>query len=150
MKNIVITTDFSEASEAVLPKALEIISGFKETPKIHLITVLEDVTKANVQFEFGISLIDTTGLMEHAKKIAKEKLADICEKQFSELEVGTHVLSSTQAVHQEIVKFAKNNNADLILLGTHGRTGFEHMLLGSVAERVVQHSPCPTVVIPAK
>jgi len=47
----------------------------------------------------------------------------------------------------EIVKFATENKVDLIAMGTHGRTGLEHMLVGSVAERVVRSSPCAVLTI---
>ncbi len=46
-----------------------------------------------------------------------------------------------------IVKFAKDKKADLIVIGTHGHTGLKHLLLGSVAERVVQKSPCPVLTV---
>ena len=50
----------------------------------------------------------------------------------------------------EIVKFAVENNIDLIAMGTHGRTGLAHMLVGSVAERVVRTSKCPVLTIRAE
>jgi nucleotide-binding universal stress UspA family protein len=48
---------------------------------------------------------------------------------------------------QEIIDAAKARQVDLIVMGTHGRTGLMHVLLGSVAERVVQHAPCPVLVV---
>src|SRR5437868_2230159 len=52
----------------------------------------------------------------------------------------------------EIIAFAKERNCDLIVMGTHGRTGLERVLMGSVAERVVRTAPCPvlTVKLPSK
>lgn len=51
----------------------------------------------------------------------------------------------------EIVEHAKHNAAiDLIAMGTHGRTGIKHVLLGSVAEKVVRHAPCPVLVVRAR
>ena len=47
-----------------------------------------------------------------------------------------------------ILDVAREIGADLIVMGTHGRSGFQHALLGSVAERVVHHSPCPVLVVP--
>ena len=47
-----------------------------------------------------------------------------------------------------ILDRAKHLPADLIVMGTHGRRGFQHLLLGSVAEAVVRHAPCPVLVVP--
>ena len=60
--------------------------------------------------------------------------------------VETTTLSGRAA--PEIVAHAKKTGADLIVMGTHGRSGFQHAMLGSVAERVVHHSPCPVLVVP--
>jgi nucleotide-binding universal stress UspA family protein len=48
---------------------------------------------------------------------------------------------------QTIIEAARAADVDLIVMGTHGRTGFSHLLLGSVAERVVRHAPCPVLVV---
>ena len=50
---------------------------------------------------------------------------------------------------REIIAMAKTQGADLIVMGTHGRTGFEQLFLGSVAERVVRLAPCPVLVTPS-
>ena len=50
---------------------------------------------------------------------------------------------------QEIIEMAKTAGADLIIMGTHGRAGLEHLVLGTVAERVVRLAPCPVLVTPA-
>jgi nucleotide-binding universal stress UspA family protein len=49
--------------------------------------------------------------------------------------------------YEEIVKAGKELGADLIVIGTHGRTGMSHFLLGSVAERVVRSAPCPVLTV---
>jgi len=51
--------------------------------------------------------------------------------------------------HEFIVQEAKDKNIDLIVMGTHGRTGLNKLLIGSVAERVVGHAPCAVMVTPA-
>lgn len=48
---------------------------------------------------------------------------------------------------REIIEFARTGNYDLIVMGTHGRTGLSHVLLGSVAERVVRRAPCPVLTV---
>ena len=55
------------------------------------------------------------------------------------------VISSTPAV--AIVQYAKESRADLILVGTHSRGGVAHLLMGSVAERVVRTAPCPVLTV---
>ena len=47
----------------------------------------------------------------------------------------------------EIIKAAKEQKADMIVMGTHGRTGLEHVLMGSVAEKVVRRAPCPVLTV---
>ena len=56
--------------------------------------------------------------------------------------------SGTEA--EEIIKFSKKEKVDLIVMGTHGRTGIEHAFFGSVAEKVIRHSPFPVFVIPSR
>jgi universal stress protein A len=48
---------------------------------------------------------------------------------------------------QEITQIAKNISADIVVISTHGHTGLKHVFLGSVAERVVRHAPCPVLVV---
>lgn len=52
------------------------------------------------------------------------------------------------APHEFIVQEAKDRNIDLILMGTHGRTGLKRVLMGSVAQNVIAHAPCPVMVVP--
>lgn len=59
------------------------------------------------------------------------------------------VLLRGDAAH-EVVELAKRDAFDLIVIGTHGRTGLRHVLLGSVAEKVVRHAPCPVLVVRRK
>jgi universal stress protein A len=51
---------------------------------------------------------------------------------------------------QEIVERARATSADLIVMGTHGRSGLTHAILGSNAARVVQHAPCPVLIVPKR
>ncbi|MDQ2054138.1 universal stress protein [Halobellus sp. H-GB7] len=64
-------------------------------------------------------------------------------------DVGIYAITAVQygTPHQEILAYADENDVDLVVLGTHGRTGLPHVLLGSVAERVVQHSEVPVLTV---
>ena len=61
--------------------------------------------------------------------------------------VAADTLVRTGAPTEEIVNAAKKLPADIIVISTHGRGGLKHVLLGSVAERVVRHAPCPVLVV---
>jgi universal stress protein A len=65
---------------------------------------------------------------------------------------GSPVRSAVRlgAPAEEILKFAREEAMDLVVLGTHGRTGLKHLVLGSVAERVVRQAPCPVLVVRTK
>ena len=62
------------------------------------------------------------------------------------VEIDTHVTVGNAA--PDIVEFADEHQIDLVLMSTHGRTGLDHFLLGSVAEKVVRHVRCPVVTMP--
>jgi nucleotide-binding universal stress UspA family protein len=68
--------------------------------------------------------------------------------QFSDRDVPCTTSSLDGIPHKEIVDHAKKVGADLILIGTHGRSGLSHAVLGSVAERVVQRARRPVLVVP--
>jgi nucleotide-binding universal stress UspA family protein len=60
------------------------------------------------------------------------------------------IVTKTGREQDEILAFAKEENVDVIVMGTHGRTGIEHVFFGSVAEKILRHSPFPLFVIPCK
>jgi nucleotide-binding universal stress UspA family protein len=62
-----------------------------------------------------------------------------------EVDASLHVLEGYAT--RDIVEFAGNNESDLIVIATHGRTGIKHLLLGSVAEKVVRMAPCPVFTV---
>ncbi|MBU4426564.1 MAG: universal stress protein, partial [Proteobacteria bacterium] len=64
--------------------------------------------------------------------------------------VRFEVITKSGREDEEILKFAKEEKVDIIVVGTHGRTGIEHVFFGSVAEKVLRHSPFPLFVIPCR
>jgi hypothetical protein len=72
-----------------------------------------------------------------------EQSVDVMREQGVEVE-GRFIIGVPSV---EIVSVAQKQNADLIVMGTHGRTGLSHILLGSTAERVIQHAPCPVLTV---
>ena len=106
-----------------------------------------------------VSVTDTT-LMRNADGVTQEEMEDTAKgelrknqqaliaKVFKDFKVSTFVEDGKPS--EMILKVADEWEADLIVLGTHGRTGLKHLLMGSVAERVMRHSLKPLVIIPAK
>lgn len=151
MRHILVTTDFSDASESAFNYAKEQLKiAEKGKSRITLLKVIDIVPPASIKFEYGLAIADKKGMLEKVHKQASEKILEIAKKHFPGLPVNTVVVKPMKAVYMEIIKFAKANNVDLIVMSTHGRTGVKHFLLGSVAERVVRRSPCPIMVIPAR
>jgi nucleotide-binding universal stress UspA family protein len=85
-----------------------------------------------------------------------QELADQAQRHLEEWRLDAERLAGGQRVAAEkgvgepaaeIVTFAKENAVDLLVLGTHGRTGIEHALMGSIAERVVRRAHCPVLTV---
>jgi nucleotide-binding universal stress UspA family protein len=91
-------------------------------------------------------VIDSGALLENQARAAEEKLEEICRR-LRKGGIKCRGLVESGAAYQAIVEAAKKVHADLIVISTHGLTGLVHILMGSVAERVVQHAICPVLVI---
>lgn len=143
---IVAATDFSEDSKLALSFAEELARKFSAD----LIVLHVDQPLAPVMMTPELGPAMDVGAMgriaEEQRLLAQRELDKIAGrlrdgglKVKSMLKVGSPFL--------EILHTAQNEGADLIVLGTHGRTGLAHVLMGSVAERVVQKAPCPVLTI---
>jgi nucleotide-binding universal stress UspA family protein len=100
----------------------------------------------SVPAELGYMPPDLPETQQALSKSAQDELNRLCSS-----ELGVQVRSRTEVregvAWHEVTSAALENDADLIILATHGRTGLKHVLLGSVAERVVRHAPCPVLVV---
>jgi nucleotide-binding universal stress UspA family protein len=140
-RQIVVPTDFSEHSLRALDYAIEIAEKFGARLKI--VYVIEpllqaaDVTWTSVDFE-QLNLAH--------KESAEKQIAQLVEERVpNSLQVQTYTLFGKPFV--EIVKLAKAENADLIVMATHGRGVISHILMGSNAEKVVRKAPCPVLTV---
>lgn len=137
IQNILVPMDFSISSE----KALTYATGFAEQfgAKITLLHVLEPVLFAS---DFGYIASDDVNW----DKRAKERLDLLASRTVVS---GLLNMSFVRrgAPFDEISTAARELGTDLIIISTHGYTGLQHILLGSTAERVVRHAPCPVLVV---
>jgi nucleotide-binding universal stress UspA family protein len=143
LKNILVATDFSEASEAALVYARELAEAVGGT--LHVLHVAGNIAASAVGVE-GYTT-DFIALQREVEDSARKRLeALVIETDRRTLSAKTIVLTSNSPA-QSIVSYAKDAHIDLVIVGTHGRGGMAHLLMGSVAERVVRTAPCSVLTV---
>lgn len=141
IKTILFPTDFSNGARAAMDHAASLAKDYQA--RLILLYVIQDISIAEWYIPSSLSMGD---LIEDMQKSAWQEM----DKWFAEVsqqvkDVDKMVVRGVPFV--EIIKTAKARNADLIVIGTHGRTGIDHMLFGSTAEKVVRKSPCPVLTV---
>jgi universal stress protein A len=139
--NILVAVDFSDYSKAALDYATFLAESFGAT--LTLVHAVEPyVYPEDLSAGFTIDQIDARWMQKQ-----KEKLEAL--RQTIKEGIPATVVVTMGTAWNGIVGAAKSWNADLIVIGTHGRTGLKHALVGSTAERVVRHAACPVLVVHA-
>lgn len=139
LRRILVPTDFSETSEAAIAYAVELAKGFKAS--LHVLHVLDRKQPLEEGPEFPLNLEDE--IQDAARKrlmgvLPNEQTKKLARPEFA-LRVGSPPL--------EIARYAKDHDMDLIVMGTNGRGFVSHMIMGSVAEKVVRRAPCPVLTV---
>jgi universal stress protein A len=140
---ILVPTDFSAHADAALRYAIDLAKPFGAA--VHLLAVIEDPLAAGM-WSSEIYSAELAGLQINLVKDTEERL-----QRLTAAVTGTASVSSevrTGRVATAIVETAANA-VDLIVMGTAGRTGVAHLLMGSVTERVVRSAPCPVLTLRA-
>ncbi len=170
-EKILLSTDFSDASSRALPLATDFAR--KYGAELHVVHVVEDINNY-AHFAYSGLPMDTSEFFEGLYQARSEdlevyatamkgskgqavenstasdmvNLTKTAQGIAKDLVVKTHLRRGVPA--SEVIETAKEIGADLIVLSTHGRTGLSHLLLGSVAERIIRESPIPVLTVPAK
>jgi len=139
LRRILVPIDFSDCSRKALQYALPLAKQQAAT-----LTLLYVVPPAYGAGEFGD--IDYAQLEAGMKAGGEKALARLALEEVRE-PATAETLVRVGSPTREIVETARSLPADLIVLSTHGYTGLKHVLLGSVAEHVVQRAPCPVLVV---
>ena len=134
---ILVPTDGSDAAEAALEQAIELASAYGA--RIHGLYVV-DVTSYSTLEAGGDIVLET---LEQEGSDAVERVFDAAER--AGVDVTTSVVSGTP--HRDILEYADDHDVDLIVMGTHGRTGLDRYLLGSVTEKVVRGAGVPVLTV---
>lgn len=140
ISNILWLTDFSEDSTYALAYARQFTEVFGA--KLWLLHVLENPTSS----VYGRVEGDYIAMEANARKQSREWLAGYMQ---NELRGVTNVEALVQEgeVLPTVMQTVKDRQIDTVVMGTHGRTGFAHLLLGSVAEKVIRSIECPVYVV---
>jgi len=144
LKHILVATDFSESAAVALAYGRDLARTFNA--RLHVLHAAEDIMM-RYSPDVGFVSPDLQKNLEAAAKRDLEKL--ITEDDRKTLAV-VPVIKTAVNIAAEIVAYAKANAIDLIITGTHGRGGVKHLLMGSVAERVVRTAACPVLTVHAK
>ena len=140
LKKILVPTDFSECSDAAVKYGRAFAAAFQAS--LHLLHVVQDpYTQPWAPEAFPAPLGEM--LADWQSQAGKRLVTLIPEAEREDAVVATLVGSP----FQEIVRYAAEQEIDLIVIGTHGRGALGHMLLGSVAEKVVRKAPCPVLTV---
>lgn len=139
-QSILVATDFSEAAKAGLVKAGELareVGG-----KVTVCHVLDPSPLAPISGKDD----SKEGDLEKAVHTALEELL---AEHFSDVDERKTALIVSPNPAEGICHYAQKEDTSLIVMSTHGRTGLAHLMIGSVAERVVRHAPCPVLTVRA-
>ncbi len=143
IKDVLVATDFSAPSDTALNYARAMARSFGAT--LHVLHVFEPlwITSADV-VGGGVALATMIqGLEDTARKQLEEA---VTEEDRRELH-ATSAMVTSESPAREIANYAHEQKVDLVVIGTHGRSGISRMLIGSVAEKVVRLAPCPVLTV---
>lgn len=143
-KRILVATDFGESSQAAADIGLELAQKFHVPLVLVHASLVPDITVYS-----GVPMAPTQDYARLLEKVARESL----EKERARLAAGGAEVASELrpgVAWEEILSAAQQLDADLIIVGTHGRRGLPRAILGSIAEKVVRLSPIPVLTVHAR
>lgn len=138
---IVCATDFSETADAAEARAIELARSLGAD-----VVLVHVAVEAPLYGEGPFTMHDVTAVFETQRRWAEKTLAEHVAAA-AEHGVAARAIVKVGVPVDEIRKIAADEHADMIVIGTHGRSGLGRLLLGSVAERVVRMAPCPVLTV---
>lgn len=138
INKILIPTDFSELSHQAIDVALPMVKQLgAEVTFLHIIERLDHPDDMTALFDEGYAY-----MMDRARALLNDLVVRAKQEN---IQADSEIANGTPYI--EILKMAEKIGANLIIMGTHGRKGLDHMLMGSQAERVVRMATCPVTTI---
>lgn len=145
-KKVLFCTDFSENADYAFDYAYGIAK--RDEGLLYILHVIPE----NPHQAYADNYISKEDLKRIQKSIEEYLDDNYSERYVKKIENGVkfEIVTKSGREDDEIIKFSKQEKIDIIVMGTHGRTGIEHVFFGSVAEKVLRHSPFPIFIIPCK
>ena len=139
LKNILLPVDFSESSLAATRLACEFALRF--SAKLHVLHVIEDPM-------IYLPIFETFPMpsRQQFEIYAQDRLENWLPDEFRQM-VDYELYWYHGQIVSRVVEFARDHRMDLMIVGTHGRGGLNHAMLGSVTEKLIRSSPCPVLSV---
>ena len=145
IKHILVPMDLTDRSEVALRKAVEL--GHESDPKITLVNIHKEFLGKD---EMDMLRVSVTDMLEKFRKIARESReemkATIERLAGEDLEIEYLIREGKPA--ETIPLIARDLGVDMIIMATDGRDNLRNLVLGTITEKVINHAPCPVLVIP--
>ena len=141
--NILFPTDLSDDSFSAWPLALEFAKKFDAT--LHAVTVVEELYALAPYENYGVMVQAMRDMVAQIERRLQERVKDPP----TEIPVKTAVVEAVTPAGA-LLDYVKNQSIDLIVMATHGRGAIAHVLLGSVAERLIRTAPVPVMTVRPK
>jgi nucleotide-binding universal stress UspA family protein len=145
IKTILVPTDFSDGALQALEYAIDLTRAIDA--ELIILFVVEPAYHGTGSDLYSGS-IDPSVILEEQQRIGAEQLSRL-SRRLGKRAVRFRTLIETGTPHRIITQVAERLRTDLILMATHGRGGFSHLLMGSVTEKVIRTAPCPVLTLRA-
>ena len=145
MKKILVPTDFSDQAGYALEAAYHIAK--KSDASLVILHVIEDSTITSVHYtgEIDIPNLEDRPFMMKLIEKGKKDMADICASRYGDTIIEQELRIGSP--YHNIKDIINEHEVDMVVMGTKGSSGLEEFLIGSNAEKVVRHAPCPVITI---
>ncbi len=143
LKNVLVATDFSDASGVALKYGRELARTFEST--LHVIHAV-DLLAARIPMSqgHGYDLDHLQKEIEESARVAISELLTADDR--AKLDAREAVVAALNPA-EAVLDYAREKMIDVIVIGTHGRTGLSRLVMGSVAEKIVRNAPCPVLTV---
>lgn len=137
LEKLMVATDGSEYSESAIREAINLAKACSSK------LVAASIVTTNLEFETVVPQV-----MEKDERAAREHLESVKSRAAKEGIDCDAIIRLSEEPFQDIIDLAEKNKINLIIVGTHGRTGLKRLMMGSVTAKVIGHSPCNVLVVP--